>query len=66
MQIAKCMIRLNLNVDPVRTQLTRTQNMNISEMNAQNSPNMHVYSLDESKLKIINADKTLSYVCSTY
>ena len=42
--ISKCMLRLNLHVYPVRTQITNTQKMNKSEMSTQKTPNLHVYS----------------------
>ena len=48
-QIANCMMRLNLYFGPVRTQITNTQKMNISEMNTQKISNFHVCSSDESK-----------------
>ena len=35
-------MRLNFHVGPVRTQMTNTQNMNISEMNTQNIYNLSV------------------------
>ena len=54
-----------MRVGPVRTQMTNTQKMNIYETNTQNIPNLHVCSSEESELKRINADKTLSHVCST-
>ena len=47
-QFVKCMMRLNFHVGPVRTQLTNTQNMNISEMNTQNIPNLHIFSSEKS------------------
>ena len=47
-QLSKCMMRLNLRVGPVRTQMTNTQKINISDMNTQNIPNSRVCSLDES------------------
>ena len=56
---------LNLHVGPVRTKMTNTQKMNISETNTQNIPNLYVCYLDERKSKSINADETLSHVCST-
>ena len=34
-QLDKCVMRLNFAVGPERTQMTNTQKMNISEMNAQ-------------------------------
>ena len=58
------MMRLNLHIGPVKTKITSTQKMDISEMNTQQIPNFHVCSSDGSKSKRINADKTLSYVCS--
>ena len=63
-QLVKSIMRLNLHVGPVRTQMTNTQKMNIYEMNKQNIPNLYVCSLDESKPKRINTDETLSHVCS--
>ena len=62
---AKCIMRLNFHFGPVRTHMTNTQKMNISEMNTQNIPTLHVCSLDDSESKSINMDKTLSHVCST-
>ena len=59
------MIILNLHVEPVRTKVTNTQKMNISEMNTKNTPNSDVCSSDDRKSKRINADETLSHVCST-
>ena len=47
--LSKCMMRHNLHVGSVRTQMTNTQKINISEMNRQNIPNLHVYSLDKSE-----------------
>ena len=45
-QIVKRMMILNMPVGPVRTQITDTQEINNSEMSAQNIPNFHVCSLD--------------------
>ena len=52
--LAKCMMRFNFHVVPVITPMTSTQNI----------PNSKVCSSDKSKPKGINADKSLSYVCS--
>ena len=52
-QFAKCMMisdALNSHVDPVRTEMTGTQQILI----------LHVFDLDESKSKEILADKNLS------
>ena len=57
-------MRLNSHVGPVRTQMTKTKKMNVSDMNAQKITNLYVCYLDESKSKNINADETLSHVCS--
>ena len=43
-----------MRVGPVRTQMTNKQQMNSSDMSAQNIPNFHVYSLGKSKSKRIN------------
>ena len=48
-QLANFMMRLNLHIGPIRTQMTSTQKMNNSEMSTKNNPNSHVYSLDENK-----------------
>ena len=66
MQLAKCMMKLNSHVDPVRMQMTITQKINISEMNIQKIPNSHVCSSDESESKGIIADKNLLQVCYTH
>ena len=58
------MMRLNLHVGPVRTQMNNTQRMNIYKMNTQKIPNSYVFSLYESDSKIINANETLSHVYS--
>ena len=63
--IAKCFMRLNLYIGPVRTQMTNTQKMNIYEMNTQNIPNSHVFSLEDNKSKNFHADETLLSVFST-
>ena len=59
------MMRLNSHIGPVRTQMTNTQNMNISDMNMQNIPNLRVCYLYEIESKSINADETLLHVYST-
>ena len=64
-QFSKCMMIINSHVGPVRIQTTNTQKMNISDMNTQKIPNLHVCSSDESEPKRINLDKTVSYLCST-
>ena len=38
-QLAKCMMRLNSHLGPVRTKINNTKNMNIYEMNTQKIPN---------------------------
>ena len=43
-QLAKCTMRFNMPIGPVRTQMTNTQNMNNSEMSMQNISNLHVCS----------------------
>ena len=48
-QLAKCMMRLNSHVVPIRTKTTNTRKMNSSEMITQKIPNSHVCSMDESK-----------------
>ena len=60
------MTRLNLNFGPVRIQTTNAQKMNISETKTQNIPNFYACSSEDSELKRINVDKTLSHGCSTY
>ena len=47
--IAKGMMRLNLHIGPVITQMTNTQNMNNYEMSTQKTRNLHVCSTKESK-----------------
>ena len=41
------MMRFNMRVVPVRTQMTNTQKKNNSEMSTQKIPNSHIYYLDE-------------------
>ena len=55
-QLAKCMIRLNMWGGPVRTQMTGMQKMNNYEMSTQTIHNFHVCYSDKRKSKIINAD----------
>ena len=59
------MTRLNSYVDPVRTQVNNTQNMNKYDTSTQKTPDFRVFYSDESESKRINADETLSHVCST-
>ena len=47
--LTKCMMRFNMRVGPVRTQMTNVQKMNNSEMSTQNNPNLHVCYTDESE-----------------
>ena len=47
-QLAKCMMRLNLHIGPVRTQMTTTQDMNNSEMSMHKINNLNVRSTDKS------------------
>ena len=47
--LAKCIMRLNMKVGPVRTQMTNTQKMNNSEMSTKNIPNLHVCSTEKIK-----------------
>ena len=54
---AKCMTRFNIRVRPVRIQMTKAQNMNSSDMNTQNIPNLRVCSSDDSESKRINTDE---------
>ena len=63
--LAKCMMRLNLYVGPVRTQTTNTQTMNIPEINTQQIPTLGFSSLEYSESKTINLYKTLWRVYST-
>ena len=68
-QISKCMMRsdtFNSHVEPVITQMTNTQNMNIYDMNTQKIPDLNVCYSDKSKSKGIIGDKILLQVCSTY
>ena len=58
-QLAKCMMRINYHIGPVRTQITNTQNIN-----TQNIPNLHVLYLVKGEPKSINSDVTLSHLCS--
>ena len=51
------MIIFIISIVPVRAQMTNTQRMNNSETITQKIPNSHVYSLDESEWKMINADE---------
>ena len=56
-QLAKCMMRanaFNFHVEPVRTQMTNTQQI----------PILQVCSTDKSKSKLIIVDKNLLQVCS--
>ena len=55
---------LSVRVGPMRTQMTNTQKMNNSEMIAKKIHSLRVYSLDERVSKRINANKSLSHVCS--
>ena len=67
--LAVCMMRsdtFNSHVEPVRTQMTYMQKMNISEMNTQNIPNLYVCSFYKSESKGIIADENLLQVCYTY
>ena len=64
-QLAKCMMRSNMSVGPVRTQMTNTQKMNNYESSTQKMNNYRVYYLGDIKTKGINSDKILSHVCST-
>ena len=50
--LAKCMMRSNFCIGPVRTQITNTQRMNNSEMSTQKMNNSHVCSLDENEPKM--------------
>ena len=47
--IAKCMVRFNMRVGPIRTKTTDTQKLNRSEMITQNIPNFYVCYLDKRK-----------------
>ena len=64
-QISKCMMRINSHIGPVRMQMTKTQKMNISDMNIQKIPNFCVCSLYDIESESINADETLLRVYST-
>ena len=54
------MMRFNLRVGPVRTQMTNMQKMNNYDMIMQKIPNLHVCSSDDSESKRINADNSES------
>ena len=58
------MMRFNIRLGPVRTQITNTQKMNDSEMNTKNIRNLHVCSSYKSKLNMTKEDKRLLRVCS--
>ena len=55
-QLAKCMMRSNLHIGPVRMKMNNIQNMNNYEMSMKNIPISHVYSLGKNKLKRINVN----------
>ena len=55
--LAKCMMRFNIPIGPLRTQMTNMLNMNNHETSMQKIPNSHVCSLGESEPKSINADE---------
>ena len=61
--IEKCIIRFNICVSPVRTQMTNTQKMNNDEISTQNIPNLHVCYLEKVKSKRINAENSESHDC---
>ena len=65
-QLVMCMMRFNIRVGPVRTQMTNMQNMNNSDTSTQKTTNLHVWSSDEGELKRINANERELHVCSTY
>ena len=49
--LSKCMMRHNLHVGSVRTQMTNTQKINNSEINTQKIFSLHTYYLDNNKSK---------------
>ena len=59
------MMRLNLHVGLVRTQITNTQNMNNSEMSTQKTHNLHVCSTYKSKSKSIKTGESELHVYYT-
>ena len=59
------MPRLNLHVGPVRTKITRTKNMNNSEMIMQKTSNFHDCSMDNIESKRTKEDKRESNICYT-
>ena len=59
------MMKLNSHIDPVRTQITNTQNMKNSDISMKNNPNLHVCSTYKSKSKIIKADYSELHILST-
>ena len=63
-QLVECMIRFNIRVGPVRTQMTSTERMNNYEISTQNIHRSCVYSLEERESKGINTDKSLLNFCS--
>ena len=56
--LEKCMMRFNLRIGHVITQITNAKKMNNSDRSTQKIPNSYVFSLDENKSKSINADKS--------
>ena len=56
-QLENCMIRFNLRIDPVSTQITNMQQTNNYDMGTQKIPNSRVYYSYKSESKGINADK---------
>ena len=59
------MTRLNSYVDPVRTQVNNTQNMNKYDTSTQKTHNLHVCSTENSESKRIKSDERKSHICST-
>ena len=64
-QLEKCMMRFNICIGPVSTQMTNTRKINSSDMSRQNIPNSQVCSLDNIESKRIKVDKRESRVCYT-
>ena len=63
--ISMSMIRFNFHVGPVRTQMTKTQRMNNSDMSKKNIPNLRIYYMGKSESKRIKGNESKSRIHST-
>ena len=59
------MIRFNLHVGPVITQMINMQKLNNCEMSTQKTHNLYACSTENSESKRIKADERKSHICST-